>query len=462
MKNSKLYRVFRSLSLQEKRDLDKIVQSPYLNRRKEVADLYVYLRKMEGKSQIDYHKATVYQAVFGNAKYDDTKMRYSLSFLLKLIEDYLAQKAIPNSDFQQKLHLAKAYRERNLEKHFSQSLTAARSELKKMPKDQQYYYLNYQIEMEQYAFNSDQKRSTENNLQDLSDNFDIQFLANKLKQSCLLLSHQAVYKVDYDAGLLPLVLDFLKDSAYLDIPAIAIYYYCYKALTEESDEDFQRLKIQLLDYQQQFPRDEMTNLLLLAINFCIKQLNTGKKEYVQEAFSLYKMGLESKLLIPKNILNRFVYKNTIALGLRLGELEWIEQFINEFHLFVEKRYRKNYYQYNLARLCFFKKDYKQAMSLLVTVDSTDLLLNIDAKILLLKMYYELGEYDALEALLASFKTFLHRKKVMGYHQQNYLTIIDFTKKMLYLKPNHPALKKELAEAIQQSNVSEKDWLLEQL
>ena len=464
MKKSKLYAIYRILSIQEKRDLDKIVASPYLNRREDVRDLYNFLRKTDQQMAINLDKKEVFKSIYPDATFDETRMRYCMSFLLKLIEDYLAQKAATHHKVQRQIHLAKAYRERNLEKHFSQALNTAKLELGKLPKDQAYHHFNYQLEMEQYAYNSNRKRSTENNLQDLSYHYDVQYLANKLKQSCLLLSHQAVYKVEYDEGLLSLVLDFLEDSTYLDIPAIGIYYYCYKALTAESEYHFQQLKAQILDHKNIFPPDELTDVLLLAINFCIRQLNTGSTQYIEEAFTLYNFGITNKLFLAPKQLNpfRFIFKNTVALGLRLGKLEYIENFISEYHTYIPSRYRQSYHHYNLARLHYYKKDYQQAMPLLVTVDSRDLLLNIDAKILLLKMYYELKEFDALDALLASFKTFLNRKKVMSYHRDNYLKIIDFTRKLLYLKEYDMASKNELKQKIEASTVSEKEWLLNQM
>jgi len=278
----------------------------------------------------------------------------------------------------------------------------------------------------------------------------------------LLLSHQAVYKVKYDSGLLSMVLDYLKDSAHLNVPAIAIYYYCYKALTEDSHQDFQKLKNQFLEYQHLFPKEEMVDILLLAINFCIKQINNGQDQYLQEVFHLYQLGLENKLLLIQNRLNRFVYKNVVASGLHLGELDWVESFINEYAPLIEAKYRSEYFRYNQARLLYFKKDYHQAMALLATVDSSDLLLTTDAKVILLKMYYELEEFDPLDSLLASFKTFLNRKKVIGYHRDKYIQLIEFTKKLLYLNHNDKEAKKALSQKIKAHSVMEKEWLLKQL
>ena len=70
------------------------------------------------------------------------------------------------------------------------------------------------------------------------------------------------------------------------------------------------------------------------------------------------------------------------------------------------------------------------MPLLAQVDDSDFLLMLDAKVLLLKMYYETGEWDALDSLLASFKTFLRRKKQIGYHEEHYKSLLRYTSKLL--------------------------------
>ena len=62
------------------------------------------------------------------------------------------------------------------------------------------------------------------NLQKVSDTLDTAYLTLKLRQTCLSLSHQAVYKTDYQFGLLPALLAHIESQNLLDIPAIAVYY----------------------------------------------------------------------------------------------------------------------------------------------------------------------------------------------------------------------------------------------
>ncbi len=102
------------------------------------------------------------------------------------------------------------------------------------------------------------------------------------------------------------------------------------------------------------------------------------------------------------------------------------------------------------------------MELLATVEYDDVLLNIGAKVLLLKIYYQEGYWDSLEALLDSFRIFLGRKKMLSYHKENYQNLITLTKRLAYL-PTDKKATAQLREKIQQTTpLTERAWLLAQL
>jgi hypothetical protein len=103
--------------------------------------------------------------------------------------------------------------------------------------DIEYYDNHYRLAPAHYDAQAGQTRNAPLNLQTWSQVLDLAFLAKKLKQSCFALAHQAVYKVEYDTGLLPSVLAYLAEFEELDKhPAIALYYYFYQAQTTEQHE----------------------------------------------------------------------------------------------------------------------------------------------------------------------------------------------------------------------------------
>ena len=88
---------------------------------------------------------------------------------------------------------------------------------------------------------------------------------------------------------------------------------------------------------------------------------------------------------------------------------------------------------------------------------------MNAKNMLLKIYYELDEFEALTALISSFKRFLNRKSIVAYQKQIYTNMILLTEKLIHILPNDQTKKAQLRQEIENSHpLTEKPWLLEQL
>jgi hypothetical protein len=103
------------------------------------------------------------------------------------------------------------------------------------------------------------------------------------------------------------------------------------------------------------------------------------------------------------------------------------------------------------------------LELLQKVNYRDTFVNLAAKTLLLKTWYELDELDTLQSHLDAMRNFIHRKRVLGYHRTNYLNIIKYTDKLLNvnrLDKKEVAKLKEIIE--QEENLTEKEWLLEKI
>ncbi|MBK7409311.1 MAG: hypothetical protein IPL49_07275 [Saprospirales bacterium] len=93
----------------------------------------------------------------------------------------------------------------------------------------------------------------------------------------------------------------------------------------------------------------------------------------------------------------------------------------------------------------------------------DLLLNLAAKTVQIKIFYEWGETDLLYAHLDAMRTFIRRKKGIGYHQENYLHTIQLTRRLMEVNPFDRQALQDLRKEIEQTrNIAEKSWLLTQV
>jgi tetratricopeptide (TPR) repeat protein len=468
MQKSQLIQVLRTFSRKELRDLGKWVESPAHNQRQDVVNLYGFLTEKD-RLYCDelLSKTDVFSYVYPKEDYDDARFRQTMYFLMKVVEDYLVFQELSSDPSKVKLALAKFYRKRKLKKGVVKSLRQAKEVLEKQShRNEHFYRVDYDILQEQYLFQSQQKRITSYNLQELSEALDISYLAEKLRQGCHMLTHQKVYKAEYNIGLIEPVLRYIEEKKYDKIPAVGVYYHGLKTLTNVEEEDhFQHLKSLILEHYDLFPKSEMRDLYLMAINYCIGRMNVGKESFIAEAFALYRKGVESFILIENEQISRWTFRNVVSTGLKVKEIEWVEQFISEYQTYLEKEYQESMVQYCSGILFTAKGDYAQAMSLFSQADYKDVLLTLNAKSMLLKMYYEQDELDALESLIDSMQAFVRRKEVIGYHKQSYKNIVRLTKKLLRVNPfNSKEVKtfKEEVTEVSPMTMSDRQWLLKQI
>ena len=461
MQKSKLIKVFSQLNGQDIRNLKKFLRSPFFNHRKDVVDLFEYL--IQRKDQYEAEK--VFLNLFPNEKYDAVKLRLVMSYLFRLIEKYLAVSELMENETAQNTHLFQAYKKRNLSKQIYRTINDGITSLqKKALRNADWYNQYFQLQFEKFQLESAVTPTADLNRQELSDTLDIAYLIAKLRQVCMLLSHQGIYKATFEIGFLEPLITFIQAPLYQAIPAIAVYNHCYFMLTEpEEQKHFGTFKQLLLNHGAIFSRREIGDLYLLAINYCIKRINDGDSNYFDEVMDFYKEGLVKSYLLENGILSRFTYQNIVSAGLKTGEFEWVNNFIHQYKKNLERKYRESSFSFSLAKLEYHRKNYDAALSMLQKSNYRDLLLNLGAKTLLLKIYYEWSEFDLLDAHLEAMKNYLRRKGVIGYHKKNYRNIIQITSKLLNInifdKKELDLLERKIRNV---DPLTERDWFVEQL
>ena len=466
MQKSVLFQLFAGLDKSDRRAMKKYVRSVYFNKRQDVIDLYEYFNsKYDGKASA-FDKELVFSAIYPNEKYDDKKMRYVMSFLLKNLEQYLLNKSRTTDELKNQMGLMTIYRELNIEKGFLRAQAAAEKLFNANKiKGIDYFENSYKIELEKLNFKEGYQRLAPRNLQEVSDSLDLSYLAKKLKQACLSLAHQNVYNIQYDTGLLELVLDYLEKQDWLkENPAIALYFYFYRSETHENEDYYyEQLKLGLLNSGDVLPRNELKNLYLLAINYAIKRLNIHERRdhFLLQSFQLYQSCLEKKIFIENGYLGRFTFMNIAKNAFALKKYNWIESFLIEYQGFLRKKYRTQFVNSVQSLLHYHKKEYDQAMKLLHSTDFDDLYLTLDSKALQLRIYYELNEFDVLSSFVISFQRFLERKKTLGYVRENYRNLIRLTRKMLESNLYDREIRKNLLQEIDNTKaLAERSWLQE--
>lgn len=472
MHKSKLVQTYLTLSKTEQNRFQRFIASTYHNTHPDVSRLAQHLYDQLGELQNGflYTWESGEYATFGtNDGSQLQKLRNVMSYLQKSLEEFLAFERHTESAIDMNLELLSVYQEKQLDKAFADTMDSTWLLQKKLStQNADYYYTNYALHRKQYEFHNQKNRSEARSLQELLDSFDVFYLANKLKFCVIALAHQSAYNKQYNLGLLDTFIQSLENSHWLDIPAIAVYYAGYKALIYEQEYVyFYELKQLLQTYQHLFPKSELRDLYVITINVGIKQVNKGHEVFITELFDLYKEGLELGFLIENNELSRFTYKNIVSSALKLGQLEWVKDFIYTYKHYLKREYRDIEFNYNLAKWHYISRNYKEAMYILQTLCTDDVSIILGSKTSLLKIYFELQEWTALESLLQSFKLFTKRHKMLSaHHQTSYLNFIKYLTKLTTLAADPNQNTKMYNKAVQTLNqalleeaqLPERSWL----
>jgi hypothetical protein len=468
MQNSQLILILSSLSKKENRELRKWLVSPIHNQRSDVVQLYEYLtsgNRLEDDKSLE--KERIYRKLYPKEAYDDARMRQVIHFLQESTEEYLIYAKGQEDNLLNQINLVKSFRERKLEKLYDKAMKRLEQDFLEFPyRNEDYLDKAYWLEKEKSEQISE-KRSQVSNYQEMSDQVEISFITRKLKLACVMLSHQKIYKTTYNLGLLEGVLQYLQvQSALLQKPSIKLYYHFYN-LFKFPDEEFHFFEIKqvLSSSEHLFDPLERKDIYLMIINYCISRMNIGFKAFVREAFEFYRKAIESRIIIENGILNHLAFRNIVTAGTTLKEFDWVSQFIEVYQQYLSPEYRENFVKFALARLYFEQGDYDRAQDLLIEFDIDDILINLTAKTMLIRLYYEKDEFTALEFLLDSMRTYINRKKMLAYHKMSFKELISASKRLIKIQYNDKKRIEVLYNQITNSRTLPshmKEWFLEQL
>ncbi|MEM9888144.1 MAG: hypothetical protein AAF849_19785, partial [Bacteroidota bacterium] len=461
---SKVYRILKKCSKTELNRFQQFLESPYFNKREDLIILYQQLVTTRSKA-ID--AVQLYQKVAPKKIYKAQDLRLLLSYLYKHLECFLVCENFLKQEesFSNRLHEIEIFQQKKLSQYAQKNLQYAQKKLEKSNRrNADFFWERYQLLEKGFEFSSVQNPSGEHEFQKIAEALDVTFIAMKLRQSCQSLSHQTIYKYSFQDQLMVYLITYIEQHKLYQIPAIGIYYYIYLSLTNhENSIHFGQLQNRFYWYADQFPDKELRDIHLMLVNHCIKQINKGDFSFRYTLLNLYQHGLKNGYIIEKGMLSRFTYTNIVKIGIRCGELEWVQQFVEDFKENLEKQYRESTYHINLASIAYATKEYDQALFYLQRYNFKNVILNLTAKVLQMKIFYELEEREVLESHLKAMETFIRRKEVLGYHRENYSNILKFTNQLNTINIYDADALRELQSKIERAVVlTEKNWLLEQI
>jgi hypothetical protein len=476
MQDSKFISILKQLSTRERSRFREYVHSPFFNKHEASQQLCDYILEYAPDFEDEQlEKERAFQSLFPKEKYEDQRIYTLLSYLLQLLNGFLAQLNFEQSSSEQKYRSLQELRRLGEEKQWK----AVKKQWEKIQNkskiqdEAQYLNRHYYYQELDTHFIRQGGRSEDPNLQLKSNYLDLFYLSSKLKTACDMQNRNRVVKANYQSWELDSILKLIhQDWDYFQqYPPIKVYATILSMLQTQADEDYYTVKALLPQYLEHFKGEDLKLQYDYLINHIIQKLNTGSPEWYREFLELHQFLLDEEILLVDGYLPEWDYKNIVTVALRIDEFDWTKHFIYNYKKQVKESVRENVFNYNLASYYFASRQYKEALQLLMQIEFSDSVYQLGAKIIQLKSYFALEEWEAALSHIAAFRKVVERDKSLSdYRQQANLQMLKLAKKLVRLSQDWDYLsanKREKRLVVIQKGldadqpIANRDWIVNQ-
>ena len=475
MTDSKVYIALTHLSIYELNSFRKYLESPYFNMNEKLLTLFdLYAFRIRKESDDELTKEEVWSVLFPNKKYSDPKLRKLNSDLLKVFEEFLAQKSFDSNRFLKNNLILRAIRTRKIEKLYkSTTASTDRSIEQTYNRSSDYLYAKFTNEKEKLELYSEneilRKRSknieNEVNIDEIASYLDQYYLSEKLKYYVKLLGWKKMISLEQEINHIEELNSMIDNGDYNHIPPIIIYSTIAKTqLDPDNVDNYFKLKEQVIENIDYFPDDEIRSIYDALLSFCVRRVNKGDLAFQEETLNVYKGALEKETIFSNGYITQVTFNNIVFFALRTGEFDWAESFVEEYKSRLNDKDRANSVSFSHARIEFYKKNYGKVIELLQQVEMDSVIYTLNSKTILLFSYYELDEFDALDSFINSFRVYVNREKSISSRKKgHYKNLLKYINKIINLRrSDKEGIEKIRQEIIETPGIVSKPWLLEKL
>lgn len=293
------------------------------------------------------------------------------------------------------------------------------------------------------------------------------FILHKLQFACRYLSYANLNKIEVEIPLLESVLQRVEQMPDLleQHPILALYYYAYFTLSDRSEEYHDKLALLLFNRPEYLKSEEIRELFIVLLNYSNTQMNIGRKGYTASTLELYKVGLKEKVIFTEGRLTGTTFMNIVLIAIKLQQFDWVEDFLKTHKVHLSSRDQEQIYQYCLAIFSYETGQLALASDLLVHYDAQNSqAMYLQARIALVRVYYDQEEFELLDNLFNSLTVYISRSERLGYHGEIYLLFIRACKRLVnspfrLTQEQDQKLRAVFAEIPVKSM---RDWLVERL
>ncbi len=397
------------------------------------------------------------------------QLSYQMSAFSELIEQFLIRQTLLSNEWEQARILYDIGRQRELPFLERKGQKRIEKWLDRYPyRDSLYYHRRLLWEIQQHRSAQVDVRSPQPNLQATSDALDHYYALEKTRHLWEMINMEAMVQHRYDMGLGMALQNWLAEEPdrFEQAPILEIYRLSLLLLTDyEQTDSYFKLKTLLQQHEALLTTSDLQDLYTSLLNFCTRRLNQFADEnFRREYFQLNQELLRKGWLLQNGQVSVWRYINLVASGLRLGEADWVGDFIEAYRPHLPKELQHNIYHYSLGQFYYYQEQLDEAQRNLALVSFEEPTFNIGVRLLLAQIYYDADEIDLLFNQLEANRLFLIRDSTISDQRKEQMHQFQlFLRRLARLLPNdkdgRQSLREELPAAKQ---ILYRQWLLDRL
>ncbi|HMS64668.1 MAG TPA: hypothetical protein PKD83_05370 [Ignavibacteria bacterium] len=485
MKNSKLINLIKTFTSHEFRELELFIESPYFNRGRDLSAFFNCLKKYyPGFEKEIFNEKNFYENLYPGKKYDKLKSKTLIhtlsSEMFKLCKEFLVQTGLNEDSHRREYYLLNGLREKRSYKEFEKIFknSTANNELPEkggvMDFINQFY--SAQNSMVYNIENGDISGAVESIILQ-GECFAVAALIKGYRNPELSIAAKT-HNVNFRENLIDNLMSHLDSGGVLEVmkknndkfyPYVAVNYAAYLMMKHTEDHKYYfEFKKMVDEYYSLFGQSERFYLYTMLISYCSLQCrNDNPGIFGREQFEIHKRSVE--LGVYKNsendIMDIVKFRNIAICAFTFNETDWFETFVNDYINELKPEYRENMRYFSYAYVHFGRKEFGKSLENLIMVHDDFFYFKMDAKKLLLLIYFELGYFEQANSLTKSIKEYIANTKDLPDKIKDRERIF-FKKVNELLNIKESGNKKDIGiletEILKDHNLPFKKWLMEKV
>ena len=366
MIGQKLINILQSLDVDEFRRLKRAISSPYFATNERLLILYGYLRGQYPTFEPQkLKKEKLFKKLYPAKPFNDGVLRVLVREFTTVTEDFIMMERLRSDKLERKKMLVKEYGNRNLYDYFKKGtgelLNGGEVEF---IKDIEYFNERTDL-LQAYCFHplTNNYDVNDNSLEELMDGLDAYFVLAKYRFVQLLRNKNTIFKKKSEFRFFDMVRKE-KDVLFLENELIILYELVNKLHSKEDEEIFYELKNNFFPVIDKLRRTDCRIIFYMGLNFCSRQINSGKATSHGEAYDWYNIGLKYDLLMENGKMSDATFNNVINSACYKNEFKWAEEFRLNYGMNLNEDVREDAMNYANATLLIFQEEFLQAIKIL--------------------------------------------------------------------------------------------------